>query len=293
MEISVVVCTYNRAGQLARALAPLVLSVREARVPGEIVVVDNNSSDTTHDVVEGIARAAPVPVRYAFEARQGLSFARNRGLAEATGRIIAFTDDDCIVDPDWADAIVQEFAAHPDVAVLGGRVDLHDPADRPASTRPIDRPLRYRRAEDIYSHIIGCNLALRRAHAEAIGPFDPALGGSRGVVADDIDFVYRAFRLGAGVLYTPRPRVRHHHGRRTDDAVRRLARAYLRGRGAFLCKHVLRGDRTILRHAWWELRALVALRPAGPDRLTRSATLGALVSGAAHLVLTRLHLVAY
>lgn len=290
-DVSVVVCTYNRAQQLERALAHIGEAAMRSNLSVEIIVVDNNSRDDTKAVVARAARASAVPVRYEFESSQGLSYARNRGLKAAKGIVIAFTDDDCLVDPNWIAALWSEFNAHPDVAVLGGRVDLYTREDRPVSIRPIGERVRYTSAEQIYGLIIGCNLAIRRGVSERIGGFDPAFGGSKGVVADDVEFIYRAMKRGLGIVYTPEARVLHNHGRRTDEDLRALERSYVRGRGAFFCKYVLAADRTILRHAWWEIRARGDSARASPHQLSRRETLGALASGAVHFILTRAGLV--
>jgi len=262
IAVSVIVCTYNRCRKLARSLDAIAVSAAGCAAPVEIVVVDNNSTDETPATVERFAGGCAVPVHYVREPSQGLSFARNAGLDAAQGAIAAFTDDDCIVDRDWIASIVRTFADNPDVAVAGGRVDLHDAQDRAVSIRPLDRPVRYRGFADVFGHVMGCNMALRRPLAAGIGRFDPALGGSGGVVADDVDFIYRALRRGHGVLFDPAIRVRHDHGRRTDAAVAALARVYVKGRGGFYCKHALR-DRAVLREAYWEVRKCLGQRDAG------------------------------
>jgi GT2 family glycosyltransferase len=138
---------------------------------------------------------------------------------------------------------------------------------------------------------MGCNLAVRRGVAERIGGFDPAFGGTKGVVADDIEFIYRALKHGLGIVFTPAARVLHNHGRRTDSELRALGRSYVRGRGAFFCKHLLRADSTIARHAWWEVRAGHGHPPTSASQLSRRETLGALASGALHFILVRSGLV--
>jgi hypothetical protein len=286
-DVSVVVCTYNRSRQIERALLHIGAAAVHANLAVEIVVVDNNSRDDTKAVVASVARISAIPVRYVFEPAQGLSFARNRGLKAANGSIIAFTDDDCLVDPTWIAALWGEFVANPDVAVLGGRVDLYAPEDQPVSIRPIAECVRYTDAGQIYGLIIGCNMAIRRGVADRIGGFDPAFGGSKGVVADDIEFVYRALRQGLGILYTPKALVLHNHGRRTAEDLRALGRSYARGRGAFFCKYLLNADRTIFRHAWWEVRARHGSGPASANQLSHRETLCALASGALHFILTR------
>jgi hypothetical protein len=282
-----VLCTYNRARLLAQALAHLDASAARANASVEFVVVDNNSRDDTKAVIAAASLTTSVGVRYVLETQQGLSFARNRGIQESKGTVIAFTDDDCIVDPNWISALWREFVASPDVAVLGGRVDLYSPEDKPVSIRPLTNRVRYTDPGQIYGLIIGCNLAVRRDAVTLIGRFDPALGGTKGVTADDIEFVYRAMRRGLGVLYTPEPRVFHNHGRRLPKELKALARSYTKGRGALFCKYILKGDRTILRHAWWEIRAQLKAGPPKASELSGRESLQALASGALHFILTR------
>jgi glycosyltransferase involved in cell wall biosynthesis len=290
-SLSVVVCTYNRAQLVGRALTHIGAAATRAGIGVEVIVVDNNSRDATKEAVARAAATAGVPIRYVFEPKQGLSFARNRGLRSAGGDVVAFTDDDCLVERDWIAALWREFEANPDVAVVGGSVDLYSSDDRPISIRRVAERVRYTSADQIYGLIMGANLAVRRGIAERIGGFDPAFGGSRGVVADDIEFVYRALKRGFGVVYTPEARVLHDHGRRTADDVRTVGRSYVRGRGAFFCKYLLRADPTILRHAWWEVRASGSTSDQGPNALSRSETLRALASGALHFILTRTRII--
>lgn len=289
IAVSVIVCTYNRCDKLGRSLRAIVAALKRCHFGAEIVVVDNNSRDATEAVVGAVAQDCPVPLRYVVERSQGLSFARNRGIREAKGDIVAFTDDDCVVDPSWVEVVAREFAANPDVTLIGGRVDLYTPEDRAITIRPIDERVRYTSTIQIYAHIIGCNMAFRRVLVDRIGGFDPALGGTGGLTADDIDFIYRAMRSGAAVVFVPELKVRHDHGRRTDAQVRALRRSYFRGRGAFFGKHLL-GDPDILRHVYWELRSVADPREGHVARSIANY-LGLLASGVLRLVLTRTRLV--
>lgn len=101
MNVTALVCTYNRCGPLRQALESIAVSQMPPDVEWEILVVDNNSSDRTKEVVAELAAAHPGRVRYLFEPTQGKSAALNTGLGAARGEIIAFTDDDVTVAPDW------------------------------------------------------------------------------------------------------------------------------------------------------------------------------------------------
>jgi glycosyltransferase involved in cell wall biosynthesis len=260
----------------------------------EIVVVDNGSRDATKSVVDEFSLASPIRVLYVFEERQGLCFARNRGIQEASGNVIAFTDDDCIADSQWIANIAKEFIADPNVAVIGGRVDLYSKDDEPVTIRPLDERVRYTGVHHAFSLIIGCNMAFRRNLFKEIGGFDPAFGGSRGVTADDIEIIYRAVRRGFLVIFVPEVRVRHDHGRRTEVDLCVLNRSYRKGRGAFYCKNLLKGDPDVFRQAYWEVVQDIRSITRG-SRTKRGAPNGSglrdLLAGALHLIMVRARLV--
>lgn len=120
-DISIVICTYNRARSLERTIRSIFDAqsfVRDLNV--EIVVVDNNSIDDTREQVLSIA-ASRENVRYVHEDKQGVASARNRGIKESNANIVVFTDDDCIVSERWLDAIHKGFAQD-DTDVIGGRI---------------------------------------------------------------------------------------------------------------------------------------------------------------------------
>src|SRR5215470_19173318 len=100
MDVSIIVCTYNRAASLRLTLAALDAQVTSNDLKCELIVVDNNSTDETGAVIKAFAATAHIGVRPLFVARQGLSRARNAGVAYSGGRIIAFTDDDVLPAPD-------------------------------------------------------------------------------------------------------------------------------------------------------------------------------------------------
>jgi len=113
MNLSVVVCTYNRAAKLPDCLQNLLAMTVPEGVAWELICVDNNSTDNTKEVIEGFARKSTIPIRYVFEPAQGLAHARNAGLTRGRGEIVAKTDDDCIADLDWLAASWRQFQAGP------------------------------------------------------------------------------------------------------------------------------------------------------------------------------------
>ena len=100
LNITVILCTYNRCQSLARALDSVAAQTFSESVEWEVLVVDNNSRDQTRDVAEDFCRR-PGRFRYLFEPRQGKSYALNAGIREARGDILAFLDDDVTVEPTW------------------------------------------------------------------------------------------------------------------------------------------------------------------------------------------------
>ncbi len=256
MHLSIIVATYNRASALRQALDSLAAMVVPEEIAWEVVVVDNNSNDRTASVVNDFQQAG-LPVRYVFEGKQGKSYALNTGIREAKGEILAFTDDDCLVARDWAAAIVKEFRTDHALAGLGGRVELYNPTDKPVSIRTRRERMLFSSLsfDHLFALIPGCNMAFLRKVFVEVGEFDPFFGpGAKpGAVAEDTEFLYRAYKKGIRMVYSPDVVVFHNHGRRTDEEVESLNRKYGIGRGALYCKHVLRGDREILKMAYWEI----------------------------------------
>jgi glycosyltransferase involved in cell wall biosynthesis len=120
LNVSVVICTYNRCDSLRRTLDRFCRMKVPADLQWELIVVDNNSTDTTRSVCDELA--GRLPLRYVFEPRQGQSSARNRGIQEAAGDLVAFTDDDVDVSQDWIAQLHQAAVRHPEAGFFGGRI---------------------------------------------------------------------------------------------------------------------------------------------------------------------------
>lgn len=230
------------------------------------MVVDNGSEDETADVICAFAVQSPVPVRSVTMQEPGLACARNAGLALARGDVVAVIDDDVIVAEDFLQRVASEFAAHDRVGVIGGRVELWDPTDQPFTILTEDRDKSMAVSDHPAGFIHGCNMSFRRGILDKIGGFDERFGtGSWLMACEDTDFYFRAFRAGFEVRYSPHILVYHNHGRKTEEQIRQLVRGYFISNGAFFAKHILRGDRDMLRMAYWDV--LVSLRALrAPDR---------------------------
>lgn len=211
--VSAVLCTYNRAGRLQPALDALV--AQRTAIDYEVIVVDNNSSDDTADVVRAAARESGGRLRYAFEARQGLSHARNRGIDEARMPTIAFTDDDVRVADDWIGTIAQALNDDGDVSYVGGRVLPRWLAPPPrwlttAHWSPLAlqdygaAPLVCSRERAIC--LVGANLAFKREVFDRVGGFAPELGRVRDGIGstEDHEMQLRVWRAGLRGRYDPR-----------------------------------------------------------------------------------------
>jgi glycosyltransferase involved in cell wall biosynthesis len=221
------------------------------------VVCDNGSTDATPQVVEGLTATMPVPLRYVHEPRPGLSAARNRGIQAAAGRVIAFTDDDCVVPEGWVEAVHAEFRADPDLAMLAGRVEPLTPADGLGGTKHFGRRMTVSLAGFSPGRIAGCNMAIRRATIDRVGWFDLDLGAGALGGTEDADFLYRVLHHRLKALLAPEVVVFHGHGR-SPEQLARTERGYHRGNGGFYVKHFLAGDRSVARRAYWDLHALAA-----------------------------------
>lgn len=219
MTISTIVCTFNRAASLQATLQ----SLARARVPDgcswELVVVDNNSTDATQAVIESFLEDHCLPVRNVRETTPGLSHARNRGIAVATGDILTFTDDDVLVDPDWLVRIAEAFAEH-GPAVVGGRIL---PLWETPPPRWLDSSLYAYLALADYGDdplclktpkVWGANLSFRADVFAKYGRFSTSLGRAPGKLyaGEEVELLRTLLREGEKVLYYPAAVVHHRIG---------------------------------------------------------------------------------
>ena len=245
MKLSVIVSTRNRAHAIAGCLDSVAAAfVAASPLDAEIVVVDNGSTDDTAAIVKAWAKANAVPLQLLFEPQAGLSRARNRALRAARGELLAFTDDDCRLHPQYVNDLLHHDATDTNLVLRGGRIELGDPTDLPLSinTAPTlmrwNRQMNSARYHNLADHIAGCNMTMRRALAERIGPFDENLGaGSQIAGAEDSDYNLRVYLAGDTLEYVPDMTVFHFHGRKTSAVGNKLLRAYMIGNGALYAKY--------------------------------------------------------
>src|SRR4051812_43770347 len=120
MDVTLAICTRNRAAALRRTLDSLALMEFPAGTQCEIVVVDNGSSDDTASVIESFM--GRLPLRHDVEPTPGVSHARNRAVAMAKGKFIVWTDDDVVADRQWLSAYVSAFRRWPETDLFGGKI---------------------------------------------------------------------------------------------------------------------------------------------------------------------------
>lgn len=219
MRITVVLCTYNRCRSLAKALESVAVSELPGSAEWEVLVVDNNSRDQTRDVVEGFCARYPGHFRYVFEPQPGKSYALNRGIREAHGEVLAFMDDDVVVEPTWLSFLTAPFqdsrwagaggriapesgftcprwlALHGPYA-MGGVLALFDRGDKPT---------------ELDWAPYGTNMAFRRTMFEKYGGFRTELGPAPGseIRNEDTDFGRRVMDAGEHLFYEPAAVVYH------------------------------------------------------------------------------------
>lgn len=217
IDATVVVCTYNRCTSLPRTLASLAAQQVRGDIDWELLIVDNNSKDATRDVVQAFCAHFP-RARYCFEAKQGLSHARNAGIDAARGAVILFTDDDVAPEADWVQRVIDGMRStgcdacggyiapewetpppqwlterfHGFLAIKAERTDSYDIRD--------GLPLPF-----------GANMAFRRDVFDRFGRFDVNRGRKGNVLSsgEDGELFARLLAAGGKVMFFGDARVHH------------------------------------------------------------------------------------
>jgi glucosyl-dolichyl phosphate glucuronosyltransferase len=218
MKITVILCTYNRCQTLARALESAAALRLPESVEWEVLVVDNNSTDQTRQVIEGFCCRYPGHFRYLFEKRQGKSYALNAGIQEARGDVLAFTDDDVTFEPTWLQNITACLERGDSVGA-GGRTYPQEAFSAPRwlglgnphALGPFAMFDLGGEPGELTEPPFGNNMAYRREAFEKYGGFRTELGPRPGseIRGEDTEFGQRLLSAGERLRYEPSAIVYH------------------------------------------------------------------------------------
>ncbi len=231
MRLSLIVATYNRADRLQPMLLSLLNQSALAEV-WEAIIVNNNSSDNTIEVVENfIATHNCVNISLVTEREQGLSHARNCGIESSKSPLIAIIDDDEQIESTYIQSYIDFFDTHANVAAAGGAIIAKYEGERPSwLSHFVEIPIANPIGESSVAHPFpsnkipgGGNMAIRRSVIERYGAFDPALGrtGERLIGGEESNLFDRLRRGGEQVWFVPRAAIYHNIG------AEKLERSYL------------------------------------------------------------------
>lgn len=217
---TIIVCTFNRAKSLRRTLDCLAQQRVSDATSWEVIVVDNNSIDETHKIVLDVQESGSIPtLRYEFEARQGLSYARNHGIRAAQGRLLLFTDDDVCPREDWLQCVIEAMNRF-QCDACGGYIAPQ--WEKKPPTWLTDRFFGFLalRTEDngpyaitdVHNAPFGANMAFRRSVFEHIGYFDTNRGRKGTMLSggEELELFERLLKKNGKVMYIPSARVEHY-----------------------------------------------------------------------------------
>lgn len=273
--VTVVVATRDRTDSARICLDALTAMDYPAF---EVLVVDNDPPDD--ETARMVASYGDPRVRYLREDRRGLSSAHNCGLDAARGPIIAFVDDDVVVDRHWLTAVAEAFASTDGVGCVTGLIlpaQLETPAqllleqhggfDKGFEMRVFDR--RERSSDPLFPFTAGqfgsgANMAFDTAILRELGGFDPAIGaGTFARGGDDLAGFFRVVTAGHRLVYQPGAVVWHRH-HRDMSALRNQAYGYGVGLGAFVASSIARDPRALF--------GLLRRLPRAADRILRTSS---------------------
>lgn len=217
--LSVIICTRNRGPKLTNALESLLVQRDVDPSTVEVVVVDNGSTDNTAEVALSFGPRMPYKYKVATEPRPGVSFARNKGLEEAEGEVVAFMDDDAVALESWLAGHLEAYRWRDRVGGVMGRIIPVWEAPRPDWLDPLlepyitvveygDQPFEL---TDPALAPVGANMSFSRKALEEAGGFDPnfGFGGLKKIPHEENDIALRMRRKGWLLLYWPAAAVRH------------------------------------------------------------------------------------
>ncbi|HXP31235.1 MAG TPA: glycosyltransferase [Stellaceae bacterium] len=227
-RVSVVVCAYDAERTMEACLAAL----EKLNYPDyEVIVVNDGSTDRTLEIAErfGFCRIISQP-------NMGLSAARNVGAEAATGEIVAYTDSDCVADPDWLTYLIAKMESADLVACGGPNFPPPEDSLVPAAVAVSPGgPTHVLLSDDVAEHIAGCNMAFRREVLLRLGGFDPVFRAA----GDDVDICWRFQDAGYTIGFSPAAVVWHFR-RNTVKAYIGQQRGYGKAEALVYSKHPFR-----------------------------------------------------
>lgn len=215
--LSIIVCTYNRDQYIYQCLSNLAKN--QTHCAWEIILINNNSTDNTHNEYERFRKDFPyVNVHYFIEQNAGLSFARNRGIKEAHGDWFVFLDDDSMVNVDYLENVNSHLENYPDIGAFGGLIEPFFEGENPdwlskwsmGFVSAIDMGNKIRQfAKGKYP--IGANMGISRTAIEQVGDFNTALGRTKELLlgGEEKDMFMRIHNAGKLIYYFPNIGVKH------------------------------------------------------------------------------------
>ena len=237
-RVSVVICAYNAERTMDACLA----SLRNLNYPDyEVIVVNDGSTDRTPAITaEHKARydadSAGPRMIVVDQPNRGLSIARNVGMEAATGDIIAYTDSDCVPDPDWLYFLVYKFLRSGYVAVGGPNFPPPEPSLVPAAVAVAPGgPTHVLLDDEVAEHVPGCNMAFTKKAMQEVNGFEPVFAAA----GDDVDFCWRLQNRGYAVGFSPAATVWHYR-RNTVSAYLKQQMGYGKAEALLYFKHPYR-----------------------------------------------------
>jgi glycosyltransferase involved in cell wall biosynthesis len=227
-RISVVICAFNAERTMEACLA----SLRTLRYPNyEVIVVNDGSTDRTLEIAQRYEE-----VRLISQPNRGLSAARNVGFEHATGTIVAYTDSDCVVDPDWLTYLAYKFVHGGFVAVGGPNLPPPEDGRVPACVAAAPGgPTHVLLDDEVAEHIPGCNMAFLKSVLVDVGGFDPI----HRAAGDDVDLCWRLQNAGHVIGFSPAAMVWHFR-RNTIKAYLKQQMGYGKAEAQLYFKHPFR-----------------------------------------------------